>query len=296
LQPQETRVIITARDLTRVVPSHWQETTQNQGTTPWREWLDRVLKGPTERGVGFRFWGYQDLPGIIDNWSIAAPGQVYLVTVPKSQTDPELTWRRFAAALELELPKIKQPSSANPSLGAVSAELMRRINLETADVPFYVYSPGFKVELAKRILVHRAGQEPRPALTADDYARLREIALELLDEVGRRDVTVVGDMADLVPAATTTKEAFDPAEIGDAELLQAAIAGLRGLGLRVTEQKQELKRLREQARLAEPADATTPAPKPVPQPRLTERLNSQRNRITSGVKRRAQSLRLRLRR
>jgi hypothetical protein len=244
LAPQEARVIITARDLTKVVPSHWQETTQNQGTMSWREWVDRVSKGPEERGPDFRFWTHHDLAGLIDNWQVAAPGQVYLVTVPASQSDPELIWRRFAAAVELDLPSITPPRSVNPALGAVSAELMRRINIEVADVPFPSYGPGFKQLLAKRILVKRAAAEPRPGLDADDYARLRQIALEIVEQVRQRDVTVIGDLADLIPAESAPSDGFDPAAIDDSQLLQVAIEALAGVGLRLGEQQTELKRLR----------------------------------------------------
>ena len=78
---------------------------------------------------GTRFWGQQDLPRILRTWGSAAPdSEIAIVTVPLDQSDPDLLWRRFTDATGLPLEGIAMTSSANPSLGATSAELLRRVN------------------------------------------------------------------------------------------------------------------------------------------------------------------------
>ncbi|MGH3506023.1 MAG: hypothetical protein ACRDO2_02330 [Nocardioidaceae bacterium] len=243
----EVHVIITARDLTRIVPSHWQETTQNKGTTTWQDWVARVCRGPEERAPDFRFWAHQDLPTIVRHWSQVVPeGPVYLVTVPKDRDDPELIWRRFASVLGVPPEAARPPRSGNPALGAVSAELMRRVNCEVADLDFEKYSRGFKFALAKHTLVSLAADEPRPVLAPEEYSRLREIALTMVKSLAESGVTVVGSLDDLVPDDGPPGPPFDPAVASDRDLLAAAIGGLVGLAKKTGEQAAELERVRRQ--------------------------------------------------
>jgi hypothetical protein len=292
LGADETHVIITARDLTKVVPSHWQETTQNQGTTEWREWLDRVCQGPQERGPGFRFWNNHYLPDVIRNWrGHNARRRVTIVTVPTSKADPALLWHRFASVIGVDLPTINEGRSGNPALGAISAELMRRVNVATAELSFPEYSFGFKQTLAKRALVPRAGQEPRITLTSDDYAQLRKIAIAIVDEVKALEVEVVGDLADLIPDETVADDVADPSDVTDADLLDAAIAGLASLGTRLGAQRDEIKNLKRSRELAHDRRgggavvSTMSSRKDSGQPRWKSILQSSKRRLRGAVAR-----------
>ena len=278
LGASEVRVIITARDLTGIVPSHWQETTQNKGTTTWQDWLAQVCRGPEERAPDFRFWAHQDLPTIVHNWSHVAPAEhVYLVTVPKERADPELIWRRFASVLAVPPEGASLPRSGNPALGAVSAELMRRINCEVADMDFEKYSRGFKFALAKHTLVGLAAEEPRPVLALEEYSRLREIALAMIKSLAESGVTVVGSLDDLVPDDGPPGPPFDPADASDRDLLAAAIKGLVGLAKKTGVQAEEIQRVRRQneqmkKRKASQPPALAPRGGAVPADGLTVRL------------------------
>ncbi len=191
LAAPEMRVIITARDLTRVLPSQWQETTQNQGTKSWREYVESVCVGPESRSGGVRFWRQHDLPRVIARWShVASPGQVHLVTVPRDTSDPLELWRRFSRALASAPTEVDDVQVSNPSLGGVSAELMRRVNVHVGDVEFPDYRPGFKHALAKRILMARAEREPKPRLSQEQYERVRELASSMVDELRELPVEV----------------------------------------------------------------------------------------------------------
>lgn len=244
LGPAEIRVIITARDLTRIAPSHWQETTQNRGTTPWAEWVAQLCESdPSESDLPF--WRHHHLPTLVEKWSaVAAPGQIYLVTIPQSVGDPSAVWRRFASVLGVPAEGVTQPRFSNAAIGATSAELMRRLNVQLGDVSYTDYRWGFKAALGKQVLARRAGKEPRPVLTAAQHERLRSLATQMLDQVPEEKVNVVGDLDDLVPPPAPTSPAYDPAQATDSELLEAAVVGLAALGQRVSKLRIERDELR----------------------------------------------------
>ena len=234
LAPAELRVIVTARDLPRVAPSAWQETTQNRGTRSWPEWLDQVLAGPVSNELEavrepVAFWRQQWLPGTLRRWS-AAGGDLWLVTVPRPGADPDELRRRFEVAVGGLPGALVPPATWNPSLGATSADLMRRVNERVGSLPHPTYSAGFKQVLAKQVLRRRAAQESPVSLPRAAHERLAELSRRLVAEVGGLDVHLSGDLADLLPDPWQEPPTVE-APTSDQELLAAALDAITGLGL-----------------------------------------------------------------
>lgn len=268
---EECVVILTARDLTRVTTSHWQETTQNRGTVPWAEWVAEVCSGDPASAEN-PFWKHHFLPRILDEWSqVAGAGKTYLVTIPPSGADPDAVWHRFASVIGVAADRAVQPSFSNAAIGATSAELMRRLNVELEDLSFNQYRWGFKAALAKQTLAKRAAEEPRIVLDPQQHARLAEIAGTMIEDVKQRDVEVVGDLADLLPPEAPAGAAYDPGRATDAELLAAAMDGLLGLGRRASRQHIELERLKRRGRQTGTDSPAGTGPRPTRTAALRER-------------------------
>jgi hypothetical protein len=236
----ELKVILTVRDLTKAIPSHWQEKVQNRETASWAEWVAAMCASdpadPRNREVA---WRQHYLPGIVRTWSTVAAGKVSVVTVPRDASDPSLVWRRFASVLGVPSERFAPPIFGNPALGGLSAELMRRVNESVGDLDFQQYRWGFKAALAKNTLAAHASAEPRPALTLDQHRRLREITMEMLAELEKVDVELVGDIEDLIPSPEPPAQAYDPGCASADDLLGVAILGLAGLGRRVAALERE---------------------------------------------------------
>jgi hypothetical protein len=282
LRPAPLRVIITARDLSRVIPSHWQETTQNCRSTTWKDYVTGVLSAnPGAVRPMPMFWQQHHLPTIVDKWSNVATDGVYLVTVPKPGGRSDELWRRFATVLGVCPDPYEQPRFRNRSLGAASAELMRRLNRQVEEMSWPQYRWGFKAALAKQTLADRADREPRPALTAQEHEQVRDRAATMVAELADRDVHVVGDLEELVPAEEPPDQPFDPADVTESDLLAAAEAGLLGLGARVGELQIELKgALRRLDELEAERELSSPThPQAYPVPRLAQAVNRLRQRL-----------------
>lgn len=242
LPADEPHAIITVRDLSQVIPSRWQETTQNGSTIRWAEYVETVCDDHAKTRPHERFWRHADIGHILRKWrAVVPPHRIHLVTVPNAGKHPDELWRRFASVVGSD-PDLGARTDVfgNASLGAVSAELMRRVNLRVEDMPWNEYRFGFKNGLAKRGLAQRRRSEPRLALPSAHWDWVERRAQRLIDEIKDVEPVVVGDLDELRPVAPKAPCAAPDREPGDTELLEAALDGLEQLGRQLTEARRAL--------------------------------------------------------
>jgi hypothetical protein len=230
----DVEVVVSARDLNRSIPAMWQETVQNGRRWTWPEFVEGVRsQRPQHRdpsitsSAGTHFWRYQNLVRIVRAWSNAAGrDHVTLVTVPPPGASAELLWERFAGCLRTDPGGFEPAPPVNESLGAASAVALCRLNelLHEVESPLLPDDPLRKRVLAKRVLAGRRGQEPPIGLAVAPW--VAEHAAEMvarLREIGPR---LVGAWSDLTPVDVA---GTDPASIPEAEVTDAALAGVAGL-------------------------------------------------------------------
>jgi hypothetical protein len=289
LSPAEVHVIITARDLGRVIPSQWQETTRNRHTTPWADFVASVLgQEGSDKSVRSTFWRKHGVASIINRWSEhVPPDRITVVTVPPSGSSPTLLVDRFTSVFNVDTAGWEQPSFARESLGAWSAELMRRLNSHTDDFDWVHYQWGLKQTIARHTLTARSSKEPPIALTQDQLDWVRRRASLMTSLITDSGVRVVGDLTDLVPADHAIPGSADPGETTDRELLEVAMDGIVGLSRMFTDMRIEHQSLIDtlESRLpdvhrADPEDADESGPDRVePLGHLSRRGRRLRSRI-----------------
>lgn len=212
-------VVISARDLGRTVPSLWQETLKNGRTWTWAEYVDGLRTEDTEAGKAF--WRQQDLAAITARWAEGVGAdQVTVLTVPPSGAPSELLWDRFREIAGIEDATWREAPRANESLGVASALMMRRLNLELADLSKSRYKKRVKA-LAKHTMVKRKRDEDTIGFTVPDW--LRDRAAAASKQVTDLGVRVVGDLAELEPVDV---KGVDPGSITAEQELEAAVFGL----------------------------------------------------------------------
>ena len=240
---RRVRVILTARDLARVIPAQWQESVQNGGTATYGRFLAIASRTRSSSiPIARTLWSAQDLGRILRTWQpCVAAEDLVLVTVPPAGSDPALLWQRFCQAVDLDPSGFATDVRSNESLGAVSAELMRRVNVvaKDRDLPWHV-TRVLKRRLAKQVLAGRRAEEPALALPDRYWPWAARSAQRVVDEIGGVGPVVVGDLDDLLVLATPavgsasqarpkTTSVTSPEEIPADELLDAAVHGLIGL-------------------------------------------------------------------
>lgn len=232
LSPAEVHVVITARDLARVVPSQWQEGVRNGQTVAWGDFVAGIRGDEgADKEIGRTFWRKHGVAGVVARWSTyVALDRITVVTVPPSGSPAALVGERFASVLGVDPATLEQPRSRNPSLGGHSAELLRRVNERCGSFGLLDYKWAFKHALARFTLAERAGQEPALVLNADQQDWARSRAQAMIEAIRGSGVPVVGDLDDLLPALSGANGAVDPTRATDAEMLDVALDGLVGMG------------------------------------------------------------------
>ncbi len=126
-------VVVTSRDLGRVLPSWWQQSVRGGDATPYEtvlERLERAREDDTAGGVGATFWRSFRLAPMVGRWvKRVGAEQVTVVTVP-CEGGPSVLWQRFHAAagfpegVPLEPPAVPRDLS-NVGLTASEALVVR---------------------------------------------------------------------------------------------------------------------------------------------------------------------------
>ena len=216
------RVVVTARDLNRQIPAMWQESLKNGRTVPFERYVAAVRD---QEGPGRAFWREQTVGAMCQRWADAVGVEhLRLVTVPRPGAPRDTLWRRFAEAVGVEADGTTEPETANPSLGAASVEVLRRVNELVEDLPYGDYAPVVKHRLAKGVLGARRQDEPALGLDVPDW--LPERSERMVTRLRELGVPVIGDLEDLRPVAVP---GVRPADVPAAQQLDAAVAGLEGL-------------------------------------------------------------------
>ena len=130
LDQHELRIILTVRDLGRQIPAQWQESVQNASSWSYRDYVDGLTSmAPMTNRYGRHFWNKQDFAALLEPWSKhVEPKDLVVVTVPPSGAPKGLLWERFCESVGIPAERFDSATSANESLGAASAEVMRYVS------------------------------------------------------------------------------------------------------------------------------------------------------------------------
>ncbi len=258
LAPWRVEVVCVARDLARAVPAAWQEGTQNYKTWAWDEFLQAVASSPvTRQPVHEEFWSQHDLVDVVRRWSTAVPAeQIHLVTIPPAGYGSDLLWDRFCSVVGLSGAEFSQPPYDNPSLGAVSAQMMRRLNaaLREQGVSRTDYLRIGKHVVGKQVLPPRRELEGQIALPHDVRESLSRRSQAMRHDLAKLDIHVVGDLAELEVGADTGGR--DPNDVNDAEMLAAAVAALASLVAWTAQREKQLEARSTRAQIIKPGRTT----------------------------------------
>jgi hypothetical protein len=236
LSPAQVEVLITARDLARVIPSAWQESTQNGAIWTYDDYVQSIVAEDEDR-PGSKFWRQHDLLRILDTWGGAVGrDHLHVVTVPPSGAPPDLLWNRFCTAIGQnaeDYPEDIEESRANYALGYPSAEFMRRFNEELRGT---AVTKAQYQQYAKRMIAKQSLNQRRTEAKVVLPARYRSWAVErgqrMAADIEATGVDVIGDLDELVPVIDP--DAPDLHEVTDDEIVEAAVDTIAVLLLELT--------------------------------------------------------------
>lgn len=214
--PARVRVVVTVRDLARVVVAAWQqELVKGRGWT-----LDEFaasVRDPAESATtaGISFWLRQDVVRVLDVWEQAVlRDDVRLVTLPPAGGHQGLLLDRFCAAVGLPRDRLAEAADVtNESVGAAEAEVLRRLNERLSGK----LNERQHVRVVKRVVLPalQARGSQRIAFPAEHRQWLVETARASVETLQGRGYRVEGDLDDLLPADPATDSAAGARGQGD---------------------------------------------------------------------------------
>jgi hypothetical protein len=225
----DVRVHVTVRDVLRSLPAQWQQSTQHRKTWSWREYSRAVVGNERRHPATSNFWSQHDLESMIGRWAtVVGADNVVVITVPQSGAPPSLLWNRFTEALGLPPVDVTPVDTSNESLGEVSAELIRRVNLavEPLELTERQYNYTIRAILAREVLSQRRSAEPKVLPPPEAVPWADRESQRIIAAVKASGARVVGDLDDLSPRVTELSPAREPS---DSEMLDASLDALRGL-------------------------------------------------------------------
>jgi hypothetical protein len=207
LAPSEVHVVVTLRDLARVLPSDWQSKVKQGRTWTFPEYAAAATERTTGHQAAHRkFWAHHDAPEIVRRWlEVIPPERVHLVTVPPSGSPPDALWQRFCAVIGVAPDRydIIQDQKSNFSLTYSDTEFLRQINVRVGKKLERTQKHRWVTRYAANYLLRPSSAadsaKDRPVLMAEEYLWTRQRARDIVAQLRELRVDVVGDLDDLVP-------------------------------------------------------------------------------------------------
>ena len=233
--PNRVTVVMTLRDIARVLPAQWQELTQNGLDWTFTEYLDGASqRKPSDSEQGRHFWYRQRWPRSLRAWQpLVDADDLIVVTVPQPGAPQRLLMERMSQAIGLDPNVLDLDVFGNDSLGAVSAELMRRVTHEARAKGFNLQQMTvLKFDLAKFTLSHRRADEPAIVMPLRMKPWVERVSQELIEGVQKLNPRIIGDLAELTPAwpdRTNRQVTEQPEALPADQLLDAALDGVEAL-------------------------------------------------------------------
>jgi hypothetical protein len=245
----DVRVVVTARDWAKQLPSEWQQLLKHRITTDYETFLGQVrdrdgLEAET-------FWRRQDLLAVCDRWAAGlAPADVHLVPVPAASVDRDAVFRVFSGLVGFDVGALEiDERNVNLSFGYVEAELLRRLNVALGSrLQDYEqdYMPAVRRVLVQRVMAR--GTRPRITLPPEHAHWVTEVTQRQLATVLERGYTVHGHPDLLVP----DEAAIGPLpQVDEARMAAAATQTLADFAVATHVDKQLARARRRQRREAE---------------------------------------------
>lgn len=221
---REVHVVVTVRDLARVLPSMWQQQLRSGGDVGWDDYLDRVVS--RQGSVAKRFWNNQGLVKVLERWSAVVPAdRIHVVTVPPSGAPRTQLLERYCAVLGVDpAPLAEHTPRGNPSLGRVEAELLRRVN---ASLPAerrkrQVYGTVGKRYFSQNVLGELRSDRTQVPRRLESWCGQQ--AERVVATVAAGEYDVRGDLDDLRPRPETFGP--DEGQVSDTEVAEVATAAI----------------------------------------------------------------------
>lgn len=180
-------VIVTLRNLGKLLPSSWQQYLKYGLTTAYEKWLEDVFANPGASKISPTFWRRHDHGDVLTRWSKAVGAQNVNVLVLED-VDRSAQFHAFAQMLDVpeDLLVSRMNLTSNRSMTAAEAELLVRLNKKVKkQLQWTDYVRLVRRGVALRMVEGREPGPDEPRLVTPDWA------LDAAAEQGAKSVAII---------------------------------------------------------------------------------------------------------
>lgn len=212
----DVHLVLTVRDLSRLLPAVWQERAKNGVVESWADFRSAVSAGP-EAPEPHGFWSLHDAQKVIANWrEHVVDERMHVVTLPAAGSDENALLDRFARLLGID-PRslVVHDEAANASIGALELAVLRAVNATARDrLDARAYQAKVKRYLVPDVLAKR----PKPlkvVLPDSDRAWVERFSEQVSTTLSGGSIEVIGGLDELAPTNFAPDAPDDPAQSGE---------------------------------------------------------------------------------
>lgn len=192
-------VVVTLRNLGRLLPSSWQQYLKYGLTTPYEKWLTDVFAAPgVSKNMTPTFWKRHDHGDVLQRWTDAV-GPDHVTVLVLEDVDRSAQFQAFAQLLDIpaEVLVSRMDLTSNRSMTAAEAELLVRLNKKVKkELQWDEYVRYVRRGVALGMVEGREPGPDEPRLFTPDWAldAAAEKGRQSVDVIRSLGVTVLGDL------------------------------------------------------------------------------------------------------
>lgn len=234
--PENLHVVITLRNLGRILPSAWQQNLKSGFETPYLAWVRRMLFQDDEATRNTIFWRRHRHDVLVERW-VAAVGADRVTVVVVDDRVREGIFHHFEDLLGLprDILHDRRGEVSNRSMTLAEAAFLRRLNVAVGGAAGWrAYPNRVQAFMVKQLVEGRKPAPDEARLATPQWAldRAAEIADEMVTRIEATGARVVGDPAVLRERLTGPEETSDdsvdlPVDAAISALM-GALEGSRG--------------------------------------------------------------------
>ena len=223
----EVEIVVTARDLARVVASDMQQKYRIGETWSCDEFCEALAADRSDLNKWW-WWRSNALHGLVARWKADPRVKSFTIVVNPQKGATETLWARFVAGADLPLDGSKAPQlpagDANLSLTADQARLLRYLTIDMKDVNGVPADDqaDIRARICSRMLARQnQGTTGSPMKVPWRWRqRFDEWTINDIEQLSQQECRVVGDLEELRPIVgdePSIREP-DPTDLSESEL------------------------------------------------------------------------------
>lgn len=194
---ERLQVVITLRNLGKLLPSAWQQNLKSGFETPYLPWIRRMLFEDDEATRSTIFWRRHRHDVLVERW-VEAVGPDRVTVVVVDDRDRPGIFHRFEDLLGLPRDTLydRRGEVSNRSMTLAEAAFLRRLNVAVGGAAGWrAYPNRVQALMVKGLVEGRSPEKGEARLATPQWAldRAAEIAEEMVTRIEATGARIVGD-------------------------------------------------------------------------------------------------------